>query len=812
MSPRKTSSRRTPRASGARRTKSVARQAGRARAASGAARAATTARDAIEAAIATGARTIVYVHGIGNKPRESVLKCQWDQALFGFELGERSRLAYWVNREYYPEPSDATCAMPDHTELEEMPTGRSLSVKQQLAATSFEDEAAAITDDPDEQRELVAIAEEMEAAAPERLRLRAADMGAAGVRSQALFFDWITRNITRAFLRDVHDFLFVDERRQDMRDRVRERLDVGGGPFIVIGHSQGSMIAYDVLSQLDPAECQVPLFVTLGSPLGLPQVKRRLREFAGQKELHVPACVGTWLNVADPTDPVAFDWDLRDDFRPKNAIVNPPKVRNPDAPRDPHSGSGYLRTSTVRVAVQQAVDRALFQRVAPFVIARNLARTLENARASKREPVLIQLVDMSAEASPLADTARTLDAARQDVVTEILGLAKLTEEADDLRLERLQRYVSANLTRRETERLAASARLGGGRLMIERIWRNERKRALLDQSVHTIHARAAHSSYGALGRGIVWAVLDSGLAAKHPHFTGIVEGLYDCTRRGTLKEGAADDENGHGTHVAGIIAGRHTARMKNGSDAEILGVAPETRLRIYKVLDAEGFGNDAWIIKALDHIAETNERAGALRIQGVNLSLGGPYDQSTFATGHTPLCNELRRLWRQGVLVVLAAGNEGFATILTEDGPFDANLDLTICDPANLEDAITVGSTHRARPHTYGVSYFSSRGPTADGRQKPDLVAPGERILSCRHDFVATGTSEHDLDVRLSGTSMAAPHVSGLLAAFLSSKQEFIGQPDRVKQLLLESCVDLGRDRSQQGAGLPNLMKLLMNT
>ncbi len=87
--------------------------------------------------------------------------------------------------------------------------------------------------------------------------------------------------------------------------------------------------------------------------------------------------------------------------------------------------------------------------------------------------------------------------------------------------------------------------------------------------------------------------------------------------------------------------------------------------------------------------------------------------------------------------MVLAAGNEGFAVLQTLDGTVDANMDLSIGDPANLEEAIAVGSIHKQNPHTYGVSYFSSRGPTADGRQKPDLVAPGERILSCRHRFAA---------------------------------------------------------------------------
>jgi hypothetical protein len=139
-------------------------------------------------------------------------------------------------------------------------------------------------------------------------------------------------------------------------------------------------------------------------------------------------------------------------------------------------------------------------------------------------------------------------------------------------------------------------------------------------------------------------------------------------------------------------------------------------------------------------------------------------------------------------------------------------MDLSIGDPGNLEEGITVGSVHKLNPHTYGVSYFSSRGPTADGRMKPDLVAPGERILSAAHTAAADATAEKDLYVEMSGTSQAAPHVSGLLAGFLSVRREFIGYPDRVKRILLDHCTDLERDRYIQGHGMPNLVKMLLNS
>jgi len=745
--------------------------------------------------------TILYVHGIGNKPIESVLKCQWDHALFGYDLGARSRLAYWVNREYYPSPSAATCASGDVTEVENAPTGQALTVARHLQQTDLEDEVAALTDNPREQAVLLALASTVDAhivpARPDRLH-------ALGVQGLILPLPeplrrWITRKLTRAFARDVYDFLFMPARRALMRRSLIDRLASGGGPFVIIAHSQGTMVAYDVLSEMK--DLDVPLFITIGSPLGIQEVQDQLKKLTEQKKLAVPACVRRWLNVFDDADPVAADEKLSNDYLPKGMIEDV-EARNLDAPAHPHSGTGYLRTDPVRHAVRDAVRIDLFQPVAPFVIARNLVRRLENAPREMTHSLLIELVDPQKAGAPLETIASDLSAT----------IRTLTGRTDDeLRLQTMKRYLAANLTRRETETLAS--RFGMQGLMVKRIWRNEVKRALMETSINAIHANAAHAGYRAHGRGITWAVLDSGVNADHPHFAAHtnIAAQVNCTGRG-VSEGAAPDKNGHGTHVAGIIAGVRTFAAADGQPARVIsGVAPETKLHVYKVLDDEGSGEDAWIIKALDHIADTNDRAGTLVIHGVNLSLGGPFDQSTYGCGHTPLCDELRRLWRQGVLVVIAAGNEGFAVLRTLDGDIDANIDLSIGDPANLHDAIAVGSVHKENPHTYGVSYFSSRGPTADGRQKPDVVAPGERILSCRHRLPKTPAGVADEYIEMSGTSMAAPHVSGALAAFLSVRREFIGEPDRVKAQLLKNCTDLGRDPFQQGAGLPNLVKMLVN-
>ena len=748
--------------------------------------------------------TVVYIHGINNKPVASVLKCQWDSALFGAAMGDRTRMAYWVNRSRYPVPSSESCAAKD-----ELPTVESGPGSRGL-----------VTESADSGPELSAEQSQLMASLEQRLLEPASEAGGKEAKLLPLpagMRRWIVRQISRLFLKDVRDFFFDAAERERMEKSLLDRLQVGGGPFIVIGHSQGSMIAYQVLRKLQKSQCDVRLFLTIGSPLGLQEVQDMLLKLEPDRPLAVPDCVDRWLNVAERLDPVALDNNLSNDYGQNTRgirIENISRLKiNPEWESNPHSGTGYLAIDEVRQAVRDTAGASFSNLVGRAILMKDLVSDLEDGTHEQRHPTLIQLVSDESQEQSLDQARERL----QTLLTEVLAQSRVPLEAG--RIQTMKRFVSADLTRSEIEQLRSHC----SELKIDRVWRNGVKRQLIHQSCQTVQARPANLGYGARGQNIAWAVLDTGIAAGHPHFATHqnVVAQWDCTRDGPAqalapkdKRFATLDGNGHGTHVAAIIAGAMKLAQSpdDPREIELQGMAPEARLYGFKVLKDNGSGEDAFIIKALDLIADLNERAGQLLIQGVNLSLGGNFDPSVFGCGHTPLCQELRRLWRQGVLVCLAAGNEGYALLESQSGVMPANMDLSIGDPANLDEAIAVGSIHKSNPHSYGVSYFSSRGPTADGRMKPDLVAPGENILSARHQWPKQGSSARDYYVEMSGTSMAAPHVSGLLAAFLSVRSEFIGYPDRVKQLLLANCTDLGRDPYIQGKGMPNLIKMLLNT
>ena len=730
---------------------------------------------------------VVYIHGIGKQSPPADLKLEWDLALFGRDLGGRSRMAYWADILHPPG--------------EPMPTVASMRAADaaELDLDAALERAGLDPDDPKVQ--VMAEVLLQQAGVPVR------SVPAVGKRVlplPAFMRKPIAKKFLEAFIADTAAYFFRPEVRNEARRRLHDLLPQGE-PFTLVSHSQGTVISYEVLAALG-ADARVEEWVTLGSPLGIQEVQ----DFLEPPDHRVPAGVEKWHNFADPLDPVALDKGLASDFDPRG-FVQDALVLNARSRRlmdfNPHSAVGYLAHPDVRRIVHDALR---MDRMSRFVLARDVAESLASV-PDARHPVLIELLEPGYPALGEArDETRAAEAAEapavlleERIARAARDLGKLVADRKAARIDPLKRFVAAHLTAPELREVAAAHR----EMRIYAVWRSSRKAKLTARSMRAIKADAALASFGASGADITWAVLDTGVRGDHPHFAanGNIRAIWDCTGRGKPVEipvATSRDPDGHGTHVAGIIAGR----APDGRDER--GAAPGAKLVVYKVLDDRGEGEDAWIIKALDHIAGQNENAsGGLAIHGVNLSLGGPFDATVYGCGFSPICMELRRLWRAGVLVVVASGNEGRLAVDTPDGEYDLYAQMSIGDPANLEDCIAVGSVNADQPHLYGVSYFSSRGPTADGRGKPDVVAPGERISSCNARWRPGAGNLYFAD---SGTSMAAPHVSGLLAAFLSVRKEYRGRPDEVKKILLEACTDIGRDRYHQGRGIPNLMQMLL--
>lgn len=269
-----------------------------------------------------------------------------------------------------------------------------------------------------------------------------------------------------------------------------------------------------------------------------------------------------------------------------------------------------------------------------------------------------------------------------------------------------------------------------------------------------------------------------------------------------------NDDNGmhlvsdHGTHVAGILAGdwRSATVGPDGSRQVLLrGVCPDLNIYDLRVIHPSHKCTEFAILAALEFVQFVNARAagGTPIIHGVNISLSIPHDVRNYGCGATPVCVACDRVVNSGVVVVAAAGNRGWNE---QEMGFGNFVFCSITDPGNAREVITVGSTHRLKPHTYGISYFSSRGPTGDGRSKPDLVAPGEQIRG-----PIRGSADDELD----GTSMAAPFVSGAAAMLIARHQELLGSPKRIKEILCDSATDLGRERYFQGHGLVDVLRAL---
>ena len=267
---------------------------------------------------------------------------------------------------------------------------------------------------------------------------------------------------------------------------------------------------------------------------------------------------------------------------------------------------------------------------------------------------------------------------------------------------------------------------------------------------------------GEKGEGTVVAILDTGIDTTHPDLADRIIGGRNFTEEGP--ETDFTDRNGHGTHVAGTIAA-----TENGSG--VVGVSPETKLLICKVLNRHGSGGYKGITDAIRWATDWRGPNGE-RVRVMNMSLGGPmhdpeqYDAILYA------CSK-------GVLVVVASGNEGDADETTMEYGY----------PALYNECITVAACDENKK----LAYFSNNS------RQVDVISAGVDVLS------TYPTSQYAV---LSGTSMATPHVSGAVALIVNLGEKYFGRTlteSEIYALLVHCCCSLGYKPTSEGHGIIDL-------
>ncbi len=307
---------------------------------------------------------------------------------------------------------------------------------------------------------------------------------------------------------------------------------------------------------------------------------------------------------------------------------------------------------------------------------------------------------------------------------------------------------------------------------------------------------AAPGASGFDGSGVGICVIDTGCGGSMPAFARADGRNRVVLRRDFTTDGLLDDGHGHGTHVSGVSA---------SSDPAYSGIAPGASVIALRVLDASGSGYTSDVIAAIDW-AIANRSAANVRV--INMSLGHPVSESSLTD---PLAQACARAVDGGIVVVASAGNNGSSGGKTVYGG--------ISSPGHAPWVVTVGATNTRGtvPRSDDeVAWFSSRGPTAvDGLLKPDLVAPGQNVVSLLSpgSWIAESYPElvvpapsgaaSDAFLRLSGTSMAAPVVAGTVALMLQANPSLT--PNSVKAVLMYTAERMtGPSPLDQGAGCLN--------
>lgn len=288
-----------------------------------------------------------------------------------------------------------------------------------------------------------------------------------------------------------------------------------------------------------------------------------------------------------------------------------------------------------------------------------------------------------------------------------------------------------------------------------------------------LHAEYA-KAHNLTGKNVTVAVLDSGIWGEHPDLYDRLLYFNDLVKH-TKKP---YDDNSHGSHVSGIICG--TGKMSGG---RYQGMAPESRIVMLKVLDKFGNGDIETMLKGIDWVILNRKR---YHIRILNLSVGGSEDLEEAESRQ--LLEKVEEAWRLGIVVVAAAGNNGPA-------------ECSVTVPGNSPQIITVGSSKESIESggKKKQTFYAGRGPTMQCVMKPEIVAPANAIISCSNNNRYYSAK--------SGTSMAAPIVSGAIALLLEKEPDLT--PKQVKRRLMECAVDLGFAPNQQGWGMLDVERLL---
>lgn len=282
-------------------------------------------------------------------------------------------------------------------------------------------------------------------------------------------------------------------------------------------------------------------------------------------------------------------------------------------------------------------------------------------------------------------------------------------------------------------------------------------------------------------RGITVAVLDTGIG-RHPDLSGKLMCFHNFVGSKNLMH----DDNGHGTHVCGIICGSGEL-----SDGRYQGVAPHTMLVVGKVLDAKGDGTAEDMLEGLKWVLSIKDK---YKIRIVNISVG--IGNLKNVKKEKALSRQIDELWDNGIIVVCAAGNKG---------PRNGSVSAV----GKSRKVITVGC-HDGKyclDNPKRCETYSGRGEVNSSVRKPDIVAPGTDILSCDADFYKINGAYQNAYTIKSGTSMATPIVTGAIARLLEKYPQMTNE--EVKQKLTYTATDLGEPWNKQGWGMINVRRLL---